>query len=290
MARGTGKSAGHRPDPGGGGMRLPSIAFLGVLAVLTACAGRQHPVGFFAPAPAIAPDRFSSRVDAARRQFDDGNIEQARALIEALIADHAPHPLVPFLRARLAEHDLAWEDCILWARRAVEASPGWGEARVLVARACLEAKRIDEADAAFADVDRLLPENPWGPYGRAWVAARRLDIPRGVELADEALRRDPDHRPSLELRANLARLAGDPTAEERILRRVDALGEPDAAVILRLAELAATSGRPVEAARRYERAYDLRPSADIARRRLELARLAGDPTAERIWSSRADMP
>jgi predicted Zn-dependent protease len=290
MARGAGEGAGHRDGARGSDMRAVALIIAGIAVVASGCAGRQHPVGIFAPAPVVAPDRFSARVDAARRQFDDGSFEQARATLDALIAERAPHPLVPFLRARLAEHDLAWEDCILWARRAVEASPGWGEARVLVARACLEAKRVDEADAAFADVDRLLPDNPWGPYGRAWVAARRLDVARGVELADEALRRDPDHRPCLGLRANLARLAGDPAGEERVLRRLDALGEPDAAVIIRLAELAATAGRPVEAARRYERAYELRPSGDLARRRLELARLAGDTTAERVWAARADMP
>lgn len=269
-------------------MRLLLLAIVAIL--VPACTVRQHAVGIFAPAPVVAPDRFSARVDAARRQFDDGSFEQARVSIDALIAEQATHPLVPFLRARLAERELAWEDCILWARRAVEASPGWGEARVLLARACLEAKRIDEADAAFADVDRLLPDNPWGPYGRAWVAARRMDIPRGVEFADEALRRDPDHRPCLELRANLARLAGDPAGEERILRRVEALGEPDVGVILRLAELAATAGRTVDATRRFERAYDLRPSGRIARRLLELARLAGDSAAERLWAARADMP
>ena len=290
MARGTSEGAGHRDGARGGHLRPLALGLAGLLAATAACAGRQHPVGIFAPAPVLVPDLFSARVDAARRQFEDGNFASARATLDGLIADHAPHPLVPFLRARLAEHDLAWEDCILWARRAVEASPGWGEARVLVARACLEAKRIDEADAAFADVDRLMPDNPWGPYGRAWVAARRLDVARGVELADEALRRDPEHRPGLLLRASLARLAGDQAGEEHTLRRVDSLGEPDAQVIVRLAELAASAGRQIEAARRYERAYELRPSGDIARRRLELARLAGDSASERMWRSRADMP
>lgn len=260
------------------------------LLALAGCAGRQHPVGVFRPEPVVAPDRFSSRVDAARRQFDDGLFDQARQSLDALAADGSNHPLVPMLRARLAEHDLDWAACITWARRAVEASPGWGEPRVLLARACLEAKRLDDADTAFSDVDRMLPENPWGPYGRAWVAARRMDIPRGISLADDALHRDPEHRPSLMLRADLARLAGDPSGEERHLRRANAIGDPDPVVLARLAELAASAGRSIEAGRLYERSWELRPSREIAQRRRELARLAGDDESERRWAGRAGAP
>ncbi len=256
--------------------------------VLAGCSAGQRPARLWREAspPLSASDPHAAQVDAARHQLDDGLFDQARVAVERLIAEGAGHPLVPLMRAQLAEHDQDWPACIEWARRAVEASPAWGEPRVLLARACLEAGRVGDADAAFADVDRLLSDSPWGPYGRAWVAARRMDQKQAGELADEAIRRDPDHVPSLILRAGVARLTGDPATEERLLRRAVALAEPDAGAWQRLGELAEAGGRRLDAARAYERAWDIRPSREVARRRLELARLAGDAEAESLWRSR----
>jgi cytochrome c-type biogenesis protein CcmH/NrfG len=277
-----------RPDRGAPAPRWFALSSL-LLAVLplASCAGQRPARLWRDPPPSFSSsDPFSARVDAARRLLDDGLFDQARTAIESLCADGATHPLVPLMRAQLAEHDQDWPTCIAWAHKAVEASPGWGEPRILLARACLEAGRVGDADSAFADVDRLLPDSPWGPYGRAWVAARRLDQARAGELADEAIRRDPDHVPSLILRAGVARLTGDPATEERLLRRAVALGEPDAGPWARLGELAEAAGRRLDAARAYERAWDLRPSRDVARRRLELARLAGDAEATELWVQR----
>ncbi len=258
------------------------------LALAIAGCANQRPAKLWRdpPPPLAASDPFAARVDEARRQLDDGLFDQARLSVERLVVDGATHPLVPLMRAKLAEHDVDWPACITWARKAVEASPGWGEPRVLLARACLEAGRVGDADAAFADVDRLLPDSPWGPYGRAWVAAKRMDQARAGELADEAIKRDPDHVPSLVLRAGVARLTGDPATEEHLLRRAVALAEPEADLWQRLGELAEADSRRLDAARAYERAWDIRPARDIARRRLELARLAGDAEAEALWRER----
>lgn len=272
-------------------MRIVRGLLLACAFLVAGCAGvsgNQRPARIWRdPAGATARDPHAARVDEARRLLDDGLFDQARTAIDALIADKATHPLVPLMRARLAEHEQDWTGCMVWARTAVEASPGWGEPRVLLARACLEAGRVGDADAAFADVDRLLPDSPWGPYGRAWVASRRMDQARAAELADEALRRDPDHVPTLVLRANVARLTGDPALEERLLRRVSAIAEPDAGVEARLGELAEAAGRRLDAARAYERSYEIRPAREVARRRLELARLAGDADAVAQWEPRA---
>lgn len=268
-------------------LQLPALVALGLL--VAGCAGAQRPAALWReqPASAAARDPHAARVDEARRLLDDGLYDRAKVAVEALIADHATHPLVPLLRARLAEQEQDWPGCMDWARRAVEASPGWGEPRILLARACLEAGRVGDADAAFADVDRLLPDSPWGPYGRAWVAARRLDQAAAAELADEALRRDPDHVPSLALRAGVARMQGEVGLEERLLRRAIALSEPEASLHARLGELAAADGRRIDAARAFERAYELKPSRELARRRLDLARLAGESELIRLWAERA---
>lgn len=265
-------------------MKSSALAF--AVLLLAACAGAQRPAALWRPHAAAGTDPHAAQVETASQLLDDGLYDRARSEVEALLAADAVHPLLPFLRARLAAHDQDWPGCIVWARRAVEASPGWGEPRVLLARACLEAERIGDADAAFADVDRLLPDSPWGPYGRAWVASRRLDQARAAGLADEALRRDPDHLPSLALRAGVARLAGDSQVEERLLRRLAGLASDDAGVWLRLGELAEADGRRLDAARAYERSWELRPGPAAARRRLDLARLAGDAAAEALWAPR----
>jgi predicted Zn-dependent protease len=269
---------------------LALVAAIGVLLV-AGCAGisgNQRPARMWRDSSASTTrDPHAAQVDEARRLLDDGLYDQARVAVDALIAGKATHPLVPLMRARLAEHDQDWPACMQWARAAVEASPGWGEPRILLARACLEAGRVGDADAAFSDVDRLMPDSPWGPYGRAWVATRRMDQARAGELADEAIRRDPDHVPSLTLRAGVARLTGDPATEEHLLRRAASLAEPDADIEARLGELAEAAGRRLDAARAYERSYDIRPSRETARRRLELARLDNDAAAEALWRERA---
>ncbi|MFM2055222.1 MAG: hypothetical protein RL456_3259, partial [Pseudomonadota bacterium] len=242
-----------------GGWRLEAgglLALLALTAVLPGCAGNQRPAAIWRQGGAAPADPHAAQVDEARRMLDDGLYDRARIAVDALIADGAQHPLVPLLRARLAEHERDWEACILWSRRAVEATPAWGEPRVLLARACLEAGRVGDADAAFLDVERLLPESPWGPYGRAWVAARRLENARAAELADEALRRDPDHLPSLLLRAGTARLGGDAALEERLLRRAAVIAGGEAQLELRLGELAESAGRTIDAARAYERDWE----------------------------------
>lgn len=258
-----------------------------VCALLAAgCAGQQ-PAALWRDPAVPGADPQAARVEAVARLFADGLYDRARPEITALADEGAAHPLVPWLRARLAELDGDWEGCIAWSRRAAAANPTWGEPRVLLARACLEAGRVGDADAAFADVDRLLPDNPWGPYGRAWVAARQGEPARAAALADEAIARDPGHLPSLGLRATLARQLGEAALEERLLRVIAAAGDPDAAVLARLGELAAAAGRRLDAARAYERAWALRPSRELARRLAELARQGGDLAAAQAWDERA---
>ncbi|MEK7414496.1 MAG: hypothetical protein AAB263_14375 [Planctomycetota bacterium] len=258
--------------------------------MLFGCAGNQRGAGIFAAPPVRAEDPFLPRIDNARQLFDDGLFDQARTAIDALITDGAAHPLIPLLRAKLAQQDEDWPTMVEWSRRAVLADPGWTEPRVLLATACMEVHRFVEADATFADIDRMAPTNAWGPYGRSWVAARQQDMNRAIDLMDEGLRREPEFLPGLLLRAHLARWAGDKPREEFCLRRAAALGDPDPQQLARLGDLADEAGRQLDAARLYERSWALKHSRQIARRRLELARRANDAVAERLWSSRAGVP
>ncbi|MCS6970250.1 MAG: hypothetical protein NZ552_04475 [Planctomycetes bacterium] len=274
----------YEADMRSGGWALLVIAGL----CLASCAGEQRLARPWTAKPAVAEDPAVARVDEARRLLDAGLVDQAQPIVEELLAAGHPHPLLPYLRAQLAERAQDWDGCMHWARRAVAANPAWGEPRVLLARACLAAGRIGDADAAFADVERLLPDSPWGPYGRAWVAAQRLELARAGELADEALRRDPGHAPSWQLRAQVAKLRGETAREEQCWQRLlTLLAEPDPAIFVRLAELAEGAGRRAEARRAYERAWELRPARDIARRLAELAHLEGDEAQAARWRERA---
>lgn len=264
-------------------MRPPAALLVALACLAAAGCGGQRLARPWAGRSTPAADPAAARVEEARRRLDDGLVAEARALIEELVAAGSEHPLLPYLRAQVAEHDEDWPACIAWARRAIAASPSWGAPRVLLARACLAAGRVDEADAAFADVERLLPDSPWGPYGRAWVAAQRLELAQAAQLAEEALRREADHLPSLQLRAQIARLRGERELEERLLRRALQLAPPAAPLLVRLGELAEAAGRMSDARRAYERAWELQPAPELARRLLDLARAAGDAEAAARW-------
>jgi tetratricopeptide (TPR) repeat protein len=142
----------------------------------------------------------------------------------------------------------------------------------------------------FEDIDRLAPRGPWGAYGQAVVAAQRGDHAQAISFCERALERDPDHEPSIQLRAQLARLKGDTLGEERLLARYVALQPMDAEARVRLGELAQAAGRMEDARRQLMRAYELEPRPSTAAQLADLARLANDVDDERRWRQRSGAP
>jgi len=229
----------------------------------------------------------ADRVDAAQRLYNDGLYDRARQEVDRLLADGIRHPQVFMLKAQLLRQAGDLDGAIPWCSKAVEASPAWIEPRILAAQIHLTREQYAAAGSLFEDIDRLAPKGPWGAYGQAVVAARRGDHDQAIIACDRALERDPDHEPSLELRAQLARLKGDASGEERLLARYVALQPLDPNARLRLGELAQAAGRVEDARRQFVRAYELEPRPTIAVKLADLARFAGDAEDERRWRLRS---
>ena len=262
------------------------------LFLLSGCATRDDGLtgtGVFNNAPKTSALALADadRVDAVQRLYHDGLYDRARQEADRLLADGTRHPQVFMLKAQLMRQAGDLDGAIPWCSKAVEASPLWIEPRVLAAQIHLAKERYAAAGSVFEDIDRLAPKGPWGAYGQGVVAARRGDHDQAIVQCDRALERDPDHVPSLELRAQLARLKGDATGEERLLARYAALLPMDPGARVRLGELAQAAGRVEDARRQLMRAYELEPRPNIAAKLADLARFAGDAEDEHRWRLRS---
>ena len=229
----------------------------------------------------------AQRVDEVQHLMNDGLYDRARIALDRLLADGSRHPQAFFLKAQLTRQADDLEGAIPWANRAIEASPAWIEPRVLLAQIYVKLERWSAAASVFADIERLSPKGPWGPYGQGVIAARRGDHAAAAAFLDKALDRDPDHLPSIETRAQFARLAGDAATEEALLARAASLEPLDAGVRLRLGELAQSAGRLEDAYRQFVRAYDLEPRPTTAQKLAGLARQLGDQEDAQRWNARA---
>lgn len=271
---------------------MRQVMIVSVMCVLSGCAARdagQTGTGVFNNARATSAVALADadRVDTAQRLYNDGLYDRARQEVDRLLADGIRHPQMFLLKAQLSRQAGDLDGAIPWCSKAVEASPSWIEPRVLAAQIHLKRERYAAASSLFEDIDRLAPKGPWGAYGQSVVAARRGDHDQAILFCDRALERDPDHEPSLELRAQLARLKGDAAVEERLLARYVALQPLDPDVRVRLGELAQAAGRVEDARRQYVRAYELEPRPNIAAKLADLARFAGDADDEYRWRVRS---
>jgi tetratricopeptide (TPR) repeat protein len=268
-----------------------AILVLALLA-LAACGqpGRRGPLQpLFAPsAPADTGE--ARRLDEVGRLWRDGLYDRARSELDALLAAGCSHPEALLLKARLLLQAGDSEAALPWLDRAAGASPLWAEPRILLAETYLTLERWGAAESVFADVERIAPQGPWGPYGMAAVAARRGDQARAIELCDRALERDPDHLPAVALRARLARATGDAAREEALLGRMVEQQPLEAEAWARLAELADAGNRREDARRRWERAWALAPRPATARALADLAERRGDGDEAARWRTRAGTP
>lgn len=230
------------------------------------------------------------RIDEIEKLIDQGLDARAQDRLTIYFADGLRHPRACDLQGRLLVRRGDRAGAVPWFEKAVEASPRWFEPRVRLADCYLKLERLLAAEQVFREIDHLAPKRPWGPYGMAAVAHVRGETQQAIERADEALRRDGDHGPTLRLRAELARVAGDRQLEERLVRRYVAVEPEDAEGIRHLADLDLAAGRPTDARRGYERAWELDRDPTIARRLTELAQARGDAADAARWRERAGLP
>ena len=237
------------------------------------------------PSPASLAE--AQEMDDIRGLMDDGLYDQARARLAKLLDAGCLHPQAFLLRAQLHYQQGELEHTIPWCNRALETSSWWIEPRLLLAQSYIRLKRLAAAESVLSDLDRLAPKLPWGPFGTGSIAAMRGEFPRATTLMDEALRRDPEHIPSLRLRARLAAMNKEPELEERLLGRYLAQVPDSQGAYQRLGELALAGNRLEDARRAFLQSYELRPLPATARHLAELAQRRGNTAEAQEWQERA---
>ncbi len=239
------------------------------------------------PTPSDGTLAASRRMDEIGRLVDRGLDDQARAALTDYIAAGGDHPRAFFYQGRLLSQEGRIEEATTAFAQAVQRSPRWLEPRMWLARCYIKLDRLAAAESVYQELDRLMPEGPWGPYGMGWLAWKRGDSERGTALLEESLHRDPDHAEALRLRAEFARIARDPELEERLIERYLIVEPDDASARFRLGELAQSAGRPNDARRAFTEAWEMEPSDAIAQRLVELAIASGNDLEAERWRARA---
>jgi ASPIC and UnbV len=150
--------------------------------------------------------------------------------------------------------------------------------------AALETGQDDLALSRFADVSRLLPEEPAGHANTGLLHLRRQAIDEAAAALTEAGRRAPKSPEVLRLRALAAGRQGKLDDALRLLREAQRINPDDVLTAYALAmalETAATPGQTVEAATVLERLAASSQNLAVGVEWVRLAARAGDAAAAR---------
>jgi tetratricopeptide (TPR) repeat protein len=165
-----------------------------------------------------------------------GDLEEARALFDAVLADYPDHAPALTERAKIALYDGKTDEAELLLRRALQYDPAYREAHTTLYLCLKQAgkeaeaaeqnvKRIQvEADLArwFALMNQEIPHDPQNPdlmVEAAWICLRNREPDGALFWLRRALRYDPSHRPAHAGFAEYYEKAGRPeqAAEHRKL-------------------------------------------------------------------------
>jgi tetratricopeptide (TPR) repeat protein len=235
------------------------------------------------PTPTDAELAQSRTMDELEALVRDGRDGEARTRLADYFAKGGSHPRAHYLAGRLAVGVGDDQAAITHFSQAVAGSPHWITPRLDLAQCYLRLERTAAAENVYQDIDHLLPEGPWGPWGMGVLAWQRGDAARGKALLDEALKRDPKHAPSLRARAGIARIGNEAELEADLLERYLVQEPDDAEAHVRLGDLAQSAQRFVDAERHFRDGYDLSPQPAVARRLADLATRRGDEAEAREW-------
>jgi len=90
----------------------------------------------------------------------EDELSEGHAVLDRILASAPNHPMVPYwlyFKANACQREARYEDAIRFARKSVDAQPGYAGAWITLANALGQLGRLDEARAAM---DRALKANP----------------------------------------------------------------------------------------------------------------------------------
>ncbi len=232
----------------------------------------------------------AATMDSIRAFIDAGNISRAQSALDQAFADGFKHPMAYFLQGRISMSEGDAESAaasIPWFEKAITASPGWVEPRLLLAQACIRDNRLRRAEQLFHDIDTLIPHSATGPYGLGLIDSLDGLQEQAVAHIDEALKRSPDYGPAIILRAQLAGKQNQEGLQRSLYERYIAIDPQHAGAHLALGKLYQKNGRLDDAWRSFKRSYALQANSDTARLLAELANLRNDQEQQQFWLKRA---
>ena len=133
--------------------------------------------------PLQTPDVDQTSIDRAAVMDDIAaapdaeDFDLAETLLSQALAEGYDHPRAYFLAGRLAEAKNDMDAAISAYQQAIATAPNWFEPRAALANAYLHELRYASADDTFAQLDRLHPRHPVGPYGQGFVALNETMSP-----------------------------------------------------------------------------------------------------------------
>lgn len=222
----------------------------------------------------IDPKHSVARLSLAQAELAMGNVESATGHLETLRKDDSAAwaPRLILARLALARDDAKRADALV--EEAIGASPADPELRGAAGMLYLDTGRYDRAIAHFHEGTKIDPEN-----GAFWLNLGRAQQALGQEgLARQALEKALQLRPNwLAAEGALAFVDLQAGQRDAALNRIKRLQEQrprDAGVLMLAGEVHAAVRDYAEAARMFEAATQVQPSAQLALKAYQ-ARSAG---------------
>jgi putative PEP-CTERM system TPR-repeat lipoprotein len=270
--------------------------------------GREQLAGALALQPGF-PDALlaQARLAAAEGKYDD-----AAGLLERVIAASPGNADAWMLKGDL-ERWRKQPGAPATYQKVLELDPENVTARINIASMHVGAGELDAAQEELGRAQKLAPKAPMVKYMEGLIKFRRGDRAAALATAEETLKSNPEHGPSvllagvaaftvaaypkaqayldrsvelapanLELRKLLAlsfARAGDPRRALNLLAAARAMGANDAGTLSLTGEFALQNNDPVMAREFFEKAVQADPASADARTGLAASRLAGGDTA-----------
>lgn len=187
----------------------------------------------YGAALATLPDDPAARLGQARLLAADGELAQADAAADAILALHPRYARALALKADLAAARGERDRALRLLEQAVDADPAFRPAQVALLAALIGHQRFDQAAARLEVVRKSARGDPTWTYFGGVIALEKGDLAAARDQALQVLKLAPDHVPTLVLAGGVELRSNNPAQAESHLRRALAL-QPDHAMAQRL--------------------------------------------------------
>ena len=173
----------------------------------------------FNAALAAKPDYADASLGIATLRAGSRNLEEAKKIVEAVLArPHAP-PEASLLQAQLLFADGQPDAARAVLEKLVQAKPEYLQARYRLAASQIARGDLDQASAQIAAIRKVSKQDRRAYYFEALIASGRGDLPAAREAIQQVLKATPQHVPSLVVAGEVEFRAKQYNQAEDYLRR-----------------------------------------------------------------------